>query len=181
MGLRIAGRLPACTKQALWCILGDPGCAGDWRQRTGAASPCQNGDNRWCRRFLRNATQRGETLEQNQPQNPPSVELLVNSAKRYLAKPEHRIQLDDLFAQETERLLEQLDEESFPLDHPVSAEDLRSRVQRYESIPEPMARMAGVLGRWGNGNEFTVVQDILQSLYEHAGRRSSERVNRAWG
>jgi len=131
--------------------------------------------------FFETLQQRVETLEQNQRQNPLSVELLVNSAKRYLAKPEHRIQLDDLFAQETERLLEQLDEESFPLDHPVSAEDLRSRVQRYESITEPMARMAGVLGRWGNGNEFTVVQDILQSLYEHAGRRRSERVNRAWG
>jgi hypothetical protein len=41
------------------------------------------------------------------------VELLVSSAKRYLAKPEHRIQLDELFAQETDRLLAQLDGDMF--------------------------------------------------------------------
>src|SRR3546814_9455983 len=45
------------------------------------------------------------SLEQSQRQNPLSVELLVSSAKRYLAKPEYRIQLDELFAQETDRLL----------------------------------------------------------------------------
>src|SRR6218665_1963565 len=118
--------------------------------------------------FFETLQQRVETLEQSQRQNPLSVELLVDSAKRYLAKPEHRIQLDDLFAQETERLLEQINDESFPLDRSVSAEDFRSRVQRYESITEPMARMAGVLGRWGEGNEFAMVRDVLQSLYKHA-------------
>ena len=63
--------------------------------------------------FFQSLQQRVETLEQSQRQNPLSVELLVNSAKRYLAKPEHRIQLDELFAQETDRLLDQLDSEIF--------------------------------------------------------------------
>src|SRR3546814_2156715 len=54
--------------------------------------------------FFKTLQQRVETLEQSQRQNPLSVELLVSSAKRYLAKPEYRIQLDELFAQETDRL-----------------------------------------------------------------------------
>src|SRR6185437_2842495 len=37
--------------------------------------------------FLQTLQQRVETLEQSQRQNPLSMELLVNSAKRYLAKP----------------------------------------------------------------------------------------------
>ncbi|MFT0534451.1 hypothetical protein ACMHYJ_16720 [Castellaniella hirudinis] len=109
--------------------------------------------------FFQSLQQRVETLEQSQRQNPLSVELLVNSAKRYLAKPEHRIQLDELFAQETDRLLDQLDSEIFSVQGQWSQEDFRTRVQQYESVTEPLARMAGVLGRWGDGKDFDVVMD----------------------
>lgn len=113
--------------------------------------------------------QRIETLEQSQRQNPLSVELLVNSAKRYLAKPEYRIQLDELFSQETEQLLEQLDDNMFSAKDPWSPEQFRARVQLYESLTEPMSRMAGVLGRWGDGKDFDVVLDVLRNLYHHSG------------
>lgn len=118
--------------------------------------------------FFQILQQRVETLEQSQRQNPLSVELLVNSAKRYLAKPEHRIQLDDLFAQETDRLLDQLDGEIFSVQGQWSQEGFRARIQQYESATEPLARMAGVLGRWGDGKDFDVVLNVLRSLYYHA-------------
>lgn len=114
--------------------------------------------------------QRVETLEQSQRQNPLSVELLVSSAKRYMAKPEHRIQLDELFAQETDRLLDQLDSDTFSAEGQWSQEGFRARVRQYESATEPLARMAGVLGRWGEGKDFDVVLDVLRSLYHHAGK-----------
>ncbi|MEN1494703.1 hypothetical protein AAIH17_36390, partial [Pseudomonas aeruginosa] len=59
--------------------------------------------------FFQTLQQRVETLDQSQRQNPLSIELLVNSTKRYLAKPEHRIQLDELLSQEAERLMTQFD------------------------------------------------------------------------
>ncbi|MBB5189637.1 hypothetical protein HNQ50_000347 [Silvimonas terrae] len=117
--------------------------------------------------------QRVETLENSQRQNPLSVELLVNSAKRYLAKTEHRIQLDELFAQETERLLSQLDGGAFTPNGVWSQDEFRSRVQSYESVTEPLARMTGVLGRWGDGSETRLVTDILKALYLHAGKIGS--------
>lgn len=120
--------------------------------------------------FFQTLQQRIETLEQSQRQNPLSVELLVNSAKRYLAKPEHRILLDELFAQETERLLEQLDDDTFSAQGQWSQESFRARVLKYESVTEPLARMAGVLGRWGDGKDFDAVLDVLSSLYQHAGK-----------
>jgi hypothetical protein len=52
---------------------------------------------------------RVEALEQSQRQNPLSIELLVRSTKRYLSKPEFRIQLDELFTEEVDRVLEELD------------------------------------------------------------------------
>lgn len=123
--------------------------------------------------FFQTLQQRVETLEQSQRQNPLSVELLVNSAKRYLTKPEYRIQLDELFAQETERLLDQLEGDTFAAQGQWSQESFRARVRLYESLTEPLARMAGILGRWGDGNEFDVVLDVLRSLYHHSGKIGS--------
>ncbi|WP_421259076.1 SIR2 family protein [Aeromonas sp. 602826] len=118
--------------------------------------------------FFRSLQQRVETLEQSQRQNPLSIELLVNSAKRYLAKPEHRIQLDELFSQETERLLTQLDDNQFSPQDQWNQDEFRSRVQRYEALTEPLARMAGVLGRWGDGSELPLLLDIIRGLYHQA-------------
>lgn len=118
--------------------------------------------------FFQSLQQRIETLEQSQRQNPLSIELLVNSAKRYLAKPEYRIQLDELFAQETERLLAQIESDQFRTHGQWSQEEFRSRVRRYEALSEPLARMAGVLGRWGDGNELSLILDIIRGLYQQA-------------
>lgn len=123
--------------------------------------------------FFQTLQQRVETLEQSQRQNPTSVEMLVNSAKRYLAKPEHRIQLDELLSQETERLMVQLDEGQFTPQGPWRQEEFRVRVQRYKAVTEPLARMAGVMGRWGDGNELNTMLDIVRGLYAHAEKVGS--------
>ena len=120
--------------------------------------------------FFRTLQQRVETLEQSQRQNPASVELLVNSAKRYLSKPEHRIQLDELLSQETERLTAHLDGQRFEPHGQWSQSEFRSRVQQYKAVTEPLARMASVLGRWGDGNELNTMLDIVRGLYLHAGK-----------
>lgn len=118
--------------------------------------------------FFQTLQQRVETLEQSQRQNPLSVELLVNSAKRYLAKPEHRIQLDELLSQEAERLMTQLDASQYAPHGQWSQEEFRSRVRRYEALAEPLTRMAGALGRWGDGSELTTILDIVRGLYLQA-------------
>jgi hypothetical protein len=99
--------------------------------------------------FFTNLLRRVEALEQSQRQNPISVELLVNSARRYLSKPEFRIHLDELFTQEVDRVLKKLDAADFDPKAVWSEEHFRARVQKYESIAEPLARMVGTLGRWG--------------------------------
>lgn len=118
--------------------------------------------------FFTGLQQRVETLEQSQCQNPQSIELLVNSAKRYLAKPEYRVQLDELFSQETERLLEQIEAANLPPQGQWSPEEFRSRVRLYEALTEPLARVIGVLGRWGDDTELPLVLDIIRTLYAHA-------------
>ncbi|HCK5591108.1 SIR2 family protein [Pseudomonas mosselii] len=118
--------------------------------------------------FFQSLQQRVETLEQSQRQNPASVDLLVSSAKRYLSKSEYRIQLDELLSQETERLMGRLDDPQFSPQGQWSQTDFQSRVQGYKAVAEPLTRMAGVLGRWGDGNELNTVLDIVRGLYVHA-------------
>ena len=118
--------------------------------------------------FFQTLQQRVETLGLSQRQHPASVELLVNSAKRYDSKPEHRIQLDELLSQETERLMVQLDDQQFAPQEQWSQEEFQSRVRRYKAVTEPLTRMAGVLGRWGDGSELNTVLDIVRGLYVHA-------------
>ncbi len=73
--------------------------------------------------------QRIDTLEKTHRQNPLSTELLVSSAKRYLAKPEYRIQLDELFSLETERLLAQLESASLENHTPWTSIEFSERVR----------------------------------------------------
>src|SRR5262249_36019875 len=113
--------------------------------------------------FFTNLLERIESLEQSEQQHPLSIELLASSAKRYLSKPECRIQLDDLFAQEVDRLLKTLDAPEFDPGRAFTQEEFGRRVRKYESRAEPLGRMVGVLGRWGNDSELPLVLDIITS------------------
>jgi hypothetical protein len=120
--------------------------------------------------FFSNLLQRVQSLEQSQQQHPLSIELLVRSAKRYLSKPEYRVQLDELFTQEVDRLLKELDASEFDPGRAFSQEDFSRRIRRYESATEPLGRMVGVLGRWGDDSELPLVLDIINSIYRHSER-----------
>jgi SIR2-like domain len=123
--------------------------------------------------FFSALSQRVHTLEQSHRQNPLSVELLVQRTKRYLAKPEYRIQLDELFTEEAERLTAQLDASEFAPHGSWSPEEFRARITRYEAATEPLARMAGALGRWGDGSELPIVLDLLRAILAHADKIGS--------
>ena len=111
-----------------------------------------------------------ETLARTHRQNPQSVDLLVNSTKRYLSKPEHRIPLDELLTSEAKSLLDKLESAALPTQDNWSADEFQRRVAIYDAAAEPLARMVGVLGRWGEHGELTNVIDMMRSIHSHAGR-----------
>jgi phosphoserine phosphatase len=119
-------------------------------------------------KFFTALRERVETLAQSHRQNPLSVDLLTGSAKRYLAKPEYRIQLDDLFTQELGRVLTRTGGSEFSPQPPWDRDVFRARVRKYESATEGLARMMGVLGRWGDDTEFPIVLNLIRSLLAHA-------------
>lgn len=118
--------------------------------------------------FFSTLQQHVETLGQSQRQNPLSIELLTNSAKRFLAKSECRIQLDDLLTQEADRLVTQLDSGDLAQPDSWSSATFRLYVKRYEAAAEALATVCGVLGRWGDDSELPLALDIICTLYAHA-------------
>ena len=123
--------------------------------------------------FFEGLEQRISTLARTHHQNPLSIELLENTTKRYLAKSEHRIQLDDLFTSEMKSLIQKLDAEELCVRGQWSLEEFRQRTALYESHSEPLARMSGILGRWGDGKEKTLVIDLIETLSHYADQEQS--------
>ncbi|WP_065614954.1 SIR2 family protein [Pseudomonas moraviensis] len=113
-----------------------------------------------------------ETIQQSRQPNSLGIDLTIAMAKRFLAKPEHRIQLDDLVASQTHQAIAHF--------APIfeSREDRRSQsftdwVLMFESTIEPLARLCTVLGRWGTGSELNLVLDAIKGLYVEAQREQS--------
>lgn len=99
-------RAPNRRYPIFWAVHGNLGSGAEElvNQRGARVIPITDADG-----FFSGLEQRIETLAQTHRQNPLSIELLANSTKRLLTKPEPRIQLDELVAQETVRVLTQLD------------------------------------------------------------------------
>lgn len=161
-------RAPARRYPFFWAARG--GSLGDGAQeiadhRDARVIPIDDADS-----FFIGLQQRVDTLARTHRQNPVSVDLLVNAAKRYLAKPEHRIQLDELLTTETYALFEKVEAAALTSKGSFSDEEFQRRIALYESFSEPLARMAGVLGRWGDGTEFSLIADVIRGLCVHAQR-----------
>ena len=112
-----------------------------------------------------------QTLSKTQRRDTNDIGLLVNSTKRFVAKPEYRIELHDLLESELQRLLLRLRNETPHVWH--DAEGIRRRVAFYESATEPLARMVGVLGRWGDDTQHDAVVNALSSLVSQAQEERS--------
>ena len=160
-------RAPNRRYGAYWATRGEPPPEADEliQHRRARVIPIKDSDT-----FFEGLKQRIYTLEQTRQQNPQSIDLMVASAKRYLAKPEHRIQLRDLIDQEIERLLAQLNSDSAGLSNngPFDPAEWRRRVGIYEAATEGLASTLGLLGRWGDGTDLSIAREAVQALYARA-------------
>lgn len=156
-----------------WTSCGDlaDGAEEIVRHRRGRVIPIVDAD-----AFFSDLSQRVETLQRTHRRNPLSIELLVNSAKRFLAKSEYRIQLEELIAEETDRVLGNLESPEFGAQAPWDQAAFRSRISKYEAMTEALASAAGVLGRWGDDCELPLALEVIRSLYASAQKVSSGLV-----
>lgn len=162
-------RSPARRYSMFWAARGQPNdrAAELIAHRSGHLVPIEDAD-----AFFSGVRDRVKTLALSRRQSLGSIDQLVNGAKRYLAKPEYRIQLDELFTLEAQSFLKGLKAAESPEQDTSNAEEFRRQVAIYEATTEPLARMVGVLGRWGDGSELTLVMDIVRSIHHRAAQGS---------
>lgn len=92
-----------------------------------------------------------QTLARTHRRNPENVELLVATTKRLVADRDRRIDLNDLLESEVRRCLHTL-HSSMP-EADATGPGAEQLIAFQESAVEPLGRMFGVLGRWGDGKE----------------------------
>ena len=155
-----------------WAALGQLGNAGERivAHRGGHVISIDDADD-----FLGRLRDQVQTLARTHRQEPRSVDLLVNSTKRFASRPEHTIELHDLLESEVQRLLHHL-ETSTP-QVASSADGFQSLCVFYESASEPLARMFGVLGRWGSDAEQDTVANAVLALWAREGKVHSALAN----
>ena len=165
---RAITRAPSRRYSLFWAARGEPEDAARRivEQRRGHLVPIVDADE-----FFGKLRDRVRTLVRTRRQEPRSVELLVNGAKRFAGKRECRVELDDLLETEVETLLNRLRSQMPPAG--PDAERVRQRTAFYESVTEPLARMAGALGRWGDGYEVDGVVNALSALLRQADEERS--------
>lgn len=106
-----------------------------------------------------------ETIQQSRLPNPAGIELTLAMAKRFMARPEHRIQLDDLVTSQAHQAINKLSPFFSARPQGGTSKDFTNQVEAYEAAIEPLARLCGVLGRWGAGAEHKVVVDTIEGLH----------------
>ena len=161
-------RTPARRYTLFWAARDEPGDAARRivEHRRGQLVTIVDADG-----FFGKLRDRVRTLVQTRRQDPKSVELLVNSAKRFVGKTEHRVELDDLLETEVGALLKRLRSQMPQVGR--DANDIRQRTAFYEAATEALARVAGVLGRWGDGYEVDGVVNALSALVRQADEERS--------
>lgn len=100
----------------------------------------------------------------SQRPDPRSTELLIATVKRYLSRPEFRIQLNDLISDEYRNIFKRLKEPEFAVQGSWSIPEFRHRVARCEQIVESLARALGIMGRWGGELSDRIAGEIIGNL-----------------
>ena len=156
-------RAPSRRYPLFWASRGEPSASARDLivHRDGRIIPVESAD-----AFFSTLQTRVEAQAALQRPNPLSVELLVATIKKQLARPENRIALGDTVEQEVRRVRKALQSADFSVNASATPEIFRARVMASAALCEPLVRIAFTLGRWGEGAEFGLVQDMATILLD---------------
>lgn len=154
-------RAPSRRYPTWWASLGQPGPAASDLIARRAATIVTIADADALFGGLADAV---DVLAKSRRPSPDTIELLLATTKRNLSNHERRIDLADAFAEQADRIATRLRGDEFPVEMQATNDAFVERWKAIEGLSEPLARMAGLAGRWGDGTEFRVVEDVVRSL-----------------
>lgn len=158
-------RAPSRRFTTYWAIRGESGEAAKKliAHRCAQQVPIKDADS-----FFTSLQQQVQSLEEFSRPHPLSTEAAVASLKRYLTKPEYRIQLADLVSDEVERVIAAISTQKFAIqtqDAPTpNTETMTARVRAYEAACGTLLAMAIQGGYWADESQHQVWQRALSML-----------------
>lgn len=116
--------------------------------------------------FFTSLQQQVQSLEEFSRPHPLSTEAAVASLKRYLTKPEHRIQLVDLIGDEVERVMETTSGPKFSIEGgpALSTQTITARIRAYEAACGTLIAMGIHGGYWAEETHYRAWQSALAAL-----------------
>ena len=126
--------------------------------------------------FFQEVQQNVESIEEYSKPHPSSTATAVSSLKRYLPRPEYRIQLSDLISGTVERVITDTTGEGFDLYDPVPEKpSITARLRRYEAACQTLVAMAAVGGYWGDDSNTEVWERASQRLSTNSRMQGTYR------
>jgi len=138
------------------------------RHRRAEVVPIESAD-----KFFTELLEKVESLRELERCHPFSVAVAVETIKRYVAEPRHRIRLHDLIYEETEEVWRELASERFSTRvSSFSKEIFHQRMRQYEAVVERLLALLAALSYHDTGqNAYLLTRSIerLLSVPRHNG------------
>ena len=113
--------------------------------------------------FFTQLEEKVTALEDMAHLHPLSARIAVATLKRYLVDDKHKIALHDLVMGETQRLVQDISDERFPLGADISSEELARRVRLYDGLTSTLLALFKTGCYWGGKeNTYLWTKSILQ-------------------
>jgi SIR2-like domain len=114
--------------------------------------------------FFESIEQKVEAIRELDAPHPLSARIAVATLKRHLADPNQHIRLHDLLHDEVTRVEAQTTVEQFPVSGSIDAALYLQRLERYETICEPLCSMMAVAAFWATEEQRELLVDVLDRL-----------------
>lgn len=118
--------------------------------------------------FFFEAHQKVLSLASFDAQHPLSPKIAAATLKRMLPDEKLLIELYDLVNSETERVVDKISDSRMPTSTPVSQDEARTRLQRYEEATATLRALVTTGCRWGAGLHLPLWTGALDRLLSHS-------------
>ena len=145
-----------------WALRGEAGDSAQQviRHRGAQAIPITGADE-----FFTSIQETVQSIEEYSRTYPLSIEAAVASMKRYLSKPEYRIQLKDFIDSTVDRTISDIHHQDFNMHSPQPDRGtITQRVRLYESACATILPIASVGGAWAEEDNFYVWEQAVERL-----------------
>jgi NAD-dependent SIR2 family protein deacetylase len=115
--------------------------------------------------FFTELVEKVSTVARVGQSNPADVDVLLARVKKYLSKPEYRIELSDLMDGEVQKVTTRISQDDLAPGVQLTGDELRRRVGVYQSAGEGLIKAAALVGVWGDNSHIGLLAAAIREIW----------------